>query len=250
MEDQEMNSDEEELVVCDTCGVINGCEHYYIQDNAERNLQTDDFTEETISELLISFVSLRPPLWDHRLPLSQRTKSIKDQLWVEILSEFGGNTDLTPAILQKKWKNLRDKYIKTKAELDTYTPSGSAAKKKKEIWKHFDAMAFLRDTVAPRTTISSHSTESVCLFSPPSTSNEGFEVTPSKRKNKTGNEEQIASSILQAVEKVCTTESTNVQLNPICQRISELLEKIPAREKTELEIKLLTITYDAAKQYM
>ncbi|KAG5864526.1 hypothetical protein JTB14_002378 [Gonioctena quinquepunctata] len=256
-----MNSDEEELVVCDTCGLVNGCEHYYIRemdnftadhlDNTEQNLETD-LTEETIAELLISFVVSRPPLWDHRLPLVQRTKPIKDQLWVEILSEFGGNTDLTPDILQKKWKNLRDKYIKTKAELDTYIPSGSAAKKKKKIWKHFEAMAFLSDTVSRRRTISSHSSESVCLLSPSSTSNSNgeFQVTTSKRKNKTGNEEQIASSILRAVENVCSTDSTNIPLNPICQRISEMLEKMPAREKTELEIKLLTITYDASKQYM
>ncbi|KAF5278440.1 hypothetical protein FQA39_LY13116 [Lamprigera yunnana] len=107
------STDEEQLVVCDSCGLVNGCEHYYIQDqkmdnltsesfsieleNSENNIQTER-TDEIISEMLISFVSLRPALWNHKLPLIERTRTIKEHLWVEVVSEYGGKS-----IIQLAW---------------------------------------------------------------------------------------------------------------------------------------------------
>ena len=35
-------------------------------------------------------------------------------------------------------------------EVDTYVPTGSGAQKKKKVWKHFESLKFLSDTIAPR----------------------------------------------------------------------------------------------------
>lgn len=40
------------------------------------------------------------------------------------------------------------------------------------------------------------------------------------------------------------------EVNPICQRISELLNNVPQGERTLLEIKLLQVAYEGAKKYL
>ncbi|CAH1112986.1 unnamed protein product [Psylliodes chrysocephalus] len=155
-----------EVTIGEECGSVNGYEHN------NRNTETEDFAHEsdfngadflsnrfvnaavnqrdsTIEELLISFVESNPPLWNHRIPLMERTKTIKERLWVEIQIEFG-DTDLSLAVLQKKWKNLRDTYIKTKAEVEVYVPTGASQKKRKRVCKHYESMKFLSDSVVPR----------------------------------------------------------------------------------------------------
>ncbi|KAL1489733.1 hypothetical protein ABEB36_013668 [Hypothenemus hampei] len=84
----------------------------------------------TLEELLITFVQARPILWDYRIPIQERSKSNRDRLWKEIFEEFGENPELPIDFLQKKWKNLRDTYIRLRNE---YTPSGAPSKKKKEV---------------------------------------------------------------------------------------------------------------------
>lgn len=48
-------------------------------------------------------------------------------LWKEIYQEFGSNADFSDDFLMKKWRNLRDTYVRIRGEAE---PSGSAAKKK------------------------------------------------------------------------------------------------------------------------
>lgn len=103
-----------------------------------------------MEELLISCVQARPPLWDSRLPIKDRSKTIRGNLWTEIFQEFGGNPNFSLEFLMKKWRNLRDTYVRLKGE---YTPSGSAAIKKKK-WEYMDVLSFLNDTISYKTTVS------------------------------------------------------------------------------------------------
>lgn len=84
--------------------------------------------EYIVEELLIFCIQAQPPLWKSRLTLKERSKTIRDQLWLEVFQEFGENPEYSLEFLQKMWRNLRDTYVRIRGD---YVPSGSAAKKKK-----------------------------------------------------------------------------------------------------------------------
>ncbi|KAG5887535.1 hypothetical protein JTB14_013805 [Gonioctena quinquepunctata] len=120
----------------------------------EGSKETDDLEvqEVKIEELLINCVEARPPLWDCRLPLVQRSKTIRDELWLEIYREFGEQPEFSIKYLMTKWRNLRDTYVRVKGEYESYKKSGSAAKKTK-VWEYYENISFSRDTLNHRPTI-------------------------------------------------------------------------------------------------
>ncbi|CAH1106939.1 unnamed protein product [Psylliodes chrysocephalus] len=212
-----------------------------------------------VEELLATFVQQRPPLWDSRLPLSRRSKTVRDGLWLEIFKEFSEQFSIE--FLQRKWRNMRDTFIKVKGEVESYIPSGSATKKRKKVWKYYEIMCFLKDSIIPR-----------------KTSYSGFEVlsptalkncsSPSTSVEKTGNSEPAAESdrrkatgkknvdqaILSMIDSIPANKPCPAQplqtVNPICLRISDLLDKMSQREKTLLEIKLLSQAYEGSKEFL
>ncbi|KAF5286518.1 hypothetical protein FQR65_LT12522 [Abscondita terminalis] len=48
----------------------------------------------TFEEMLISSVEARPVLWDSRLPIQERSKTKRDEAWLEIKHELGGKLSL------------------------------------------------------------------------------------------------------------------------------------------------------------
>lgn len=67
-------------------------------------------TEENLVPRLIELVQARPPLWDHTLPLKLRGKDVREKLWREIEQEL--KYTLSIPDLEKKWKNLKDTFLK------------------------------------------------------------------------------------------------------------------------------------------
>ena len=67
-------------------------------------------TEENLEVKLAEAIQARPALWDHTLPLKQRAKDIRTKLWREVYNEINGEIPLEK--LEKKWKNLRDTFLK------------------------------------------------------------------------------------------------------------------------------------------
>jgi len=65
-------------------------------------------------DLFISLVQERPALFDFKLALQYRSKSISKKLWQEIKTIL--NTSLSVDDLAKKWKALYDYYRKTKGK--------------------------------------------------------------------------------------------------------------------------------------
>ncbi|XP_018578262.1 uncharacterized protein LOC108916481 isoform X3 [Anoplophora glabripennis] len=213
---------------------------------------------ETVEELLISLVQLRPALWDHRIPLKSRSKNIKDDLWVEVYTAMGQIIPLEE--IKKKWRNLRDKYIKVKGEICVYKPSGMGAKGKQKVWKHFSALQFLDDSINPRRTIGSikmpqditpNSESDSRPSSSASLANETPTVGRTKRKI-TG--ELINNKILEVLNvpppSVNINPSSVYEGNAACVAIAEILNKLPERNKAKLEIELLRLVYDTYDQYI
>ncbi|KAF5283209.1 hypothetical protein FQR65_LT14040 [Abscondita terminalis] len=167
--------------------------------------------EVTVEELLISLIQIRPPLWDSRLPLPQRSKTIRDKLWAEIYEQFGEQEEYSIEVLMKKWRNLRDTYVRLKGEYETYVPSGSASKKRKKTWEFYEQMAFLNDTLNYRNTTTN-------LKLSPSSTSSGDEHK--KQRNKPNSTD---AAIIDAISRINSTPveaASKEDVNPVCIRLS------------------------------
>lgn len=197
-------------------------------------------------------------MWDSRLPLKDRSKTTRDQLWLEIHAEFGDNPEFSVEFLQKKWRSLRDIFVRVKGE---YTPSGSAAKKKKK-WEYFDLLLFLNDTISYRPTVSN-------IISPPILSPSSSvscastassllapknpDVESKERAKKVHIEEAILKALNEVNHRAVPIFQPPVpedDINPICMRISEMLKFMPQNARTQLEIKLLQVAYEGSQKYL
>ncbi|KYN23116.1 hypothetical protein ALC57_04901 [Trachymyrmex cornetzi] len=106
----------------------------------------DDEQQEDIDELLITCVARKRALFDYRLPANERSNLKKKALWQEVCNLMGGVLSIDEA--KRRWRYLRDCYMKAKKKEHEYTPSGSAADeslKKKSLFKFFLQMQFLDD---------------------------------------------------------------------------------------------------------
>lgn len=69
-----------------------------------------------------------------------------------------GRKYLSIAELSKKWKTLRDYYMKVNGDIETRISNGSPATQKidqkSKTWKHYYAMKFLDDSFEKRKTVS------------------------------------------------------------------------------------------------
>lgn len=59
-------------------------------DDVRDNKVKDRVNDFNLTSGLISAIKVRPPLFDHRMILSERSESIKNELWNEVYSELQG----------------------------------------------------------------------------------------------------------------------------------------------------------------
>lgn len=221
---------------------------------------SQNVSEETITveELLINCVMARTPLWDSRIPIKERSKTIRDVLWQEIYQEFGSNPDFSIDFLMKKWRNLRDTYVRIKGDSKS-EPSGSAAKNKKK-WEFFDQMSFLNDTINFRPTVSNLPSVRPPAISPGSTesliSPVPSDSSCSREPSREPKNPKIEGAIIDVLNKINKNyENQEAQVKPfttnlICQRISDILDQMPQAPRTALEIKLLSLAFEEAKEFL
>ncbi|XP_064479421.1 uncharacterized protein LOC135392634 [Ornithodoros turicata] len=98
------------------------------------------------NEKLISEVEKRRILWDVR---SNEYKNVykKDQAWRAVGAAVGEDACLTAAKVAKRWKSLRDTFVRKKKE-SCIPRSGAGAHEVVAVrWPHFKQMLFLRDTL-------------------------------------------------------------------------------------------------------
>lgn len=201
-------------------------------------------------EKLIALVFKRRPLWDHTFPLSQWSKCVKDKLWVEIQKMMNGVWSLDQ--IQRKWKSLKDRYLKLKTEFCDNIPTGSGRDKARKItWKYYEMLTFLSDVNVPRSTISSlYQEEAAARFpelSASSTTLENIQQAkeaskPSGQKKKRNLDEEILDAIKNTT---MPAQTNNIQkVNPICIALSDILTQLPPQQSAKLEIALLKLAYE------
>ncbi|CAL8378355.1 unnamed protein product [Boreogadus saida] len=99
-----------------------------------------------MGERMIMAVFRRPVLWNMRIDI-YRDKNKTNQAWKEISEEFG----LPEKDCEKRWRDLRDRYVRERREASESTASGSAASNRRP-WCHAGLMAFIDPFVASRVT--------------------------------------------------------------------------------------------------
>ncbi|XP_015596797.1 uncharacterized protein LOC107268490 isoform X2 [Cephus cinctus] len=107
--------------------------------------QTDEqynFEYDTVDyeELLISAVKARPPLYNWKLPLRDRSKSIKKVLWEEVSNEV--HNIWSAKICETKFKSMRDRYRRERMDRQYQNINGPGNVKRKP-WHHMRLLSFL-----------------------------------------------------------------------------------------------------------
>ncbi|XP_001952093.1 uncharacterized protein LOC100167001 [Acyrthosiphon pisum] len=94
-----------------------------------------------ITLCLINAIKARRPLFDHTIPLSERSESIKNKLWNEVYDELQGQ--ITTDELKKKWKYLKEKYVRERQKAKKSDPKGGRRTK----WLHYVQLSFLEEVL-------------------------------------------------------------------------------------------------------
>lgn len=119
---------------------------YFLVDKATNTTLVKPDVSASWEELLIRFVQDRPPLYNIKLPVAQRTNLKKNNLWAEIYNLLEGKQTLEA--IKAKWRYLRDCYMKARKKMVLYKPSGSAAETMCDPgFRYYAMMQFLNDTV-------------------------------------------------------------------------------------------------------
>ncbi|KYN05105.1 hypothetical protein ALC62_04000, partial [Cyphomyrmex costatus] len=102
--------------------------------------------ESNADEILIAEVFLREPLWNQNIAIARRGRRTMDKLWQEVSEATKGVYSSEEC--KRKWKNLRDRFMRiVSAEK---LPSGAASQSKKNKWRFYESLNFLRDTLLRR----------------------------------------------------------------------------------------------------
>ncbi|CAG9819985.1 unnamed protein product [Phaedon cochleariae] len=176
-------------------------------------------------------------------------------MWREVYEEIDRMIPLD--IIEKKWKNIKDTFLK---HLKTYKPSGGGVDERKK-WKHFECMYFLANVNSNRKTFGNFETvETEVDLSAPSTSKTPDLLTPktskiesktlinspdittsrNKRQKKRDQSDQLLMEILQ--QPAPTSHAAPV-ISPALMAVQELLKKMPQRIRMEAEIDFLNRFY-------
>ncbi|KAM0731598.1 hypothetical protein ACS0PU_001140 [Formica fusca] len=215
---------------------------------------------EDIEELLISNVKKRRELWDHTLPITKRSRNVIATHWQEISKELNGI--LTPDAACKKWRYLKDSYMRIRNDV-TKKKSGLAVSKPVK-WKWYEYMKFLHDTQDSHNTATNiPSKSSDCASTSEISELEEDAAHMQKRRKRSNNSDmletlssimrepiKIDTSSLQAEKTVRAPESAQSQDNitNIIIVIENLLREFPDNEGFLFALKLLQSTSEKGNQ--
>ncbi|CAI6352722.1 unnamed protein product [Macrosiphum euphorbiae] len=91
---------------------------------------------------LISAIKVRRPLFDHKISSSERSELVKNKLWKEVYTELQG--EFTINELKKKWKYLKEKYVRVRQQ---QIKSGKNKRGIKKKWLHYAQLSFLEEVL-------------------------------------------------------------------------------------------------------
>ncbi|XP_022182494.1 uncharacterized protein LOC111042257 [Myzus persicae] len=189
---------------------------------------------------LISIIETCKPLWDHRLPLGDRSENIKNNMWNEVFVQFNGLYTLE--CLKSTWKYIRERYTREKKP----SASGSSGGTKK-VWEHFLSLLFLDDVLlVQKRTIDNLTQEST-------SSNELNESTPSSKRSKRPTIEHYMGSLIDELKHsrpMTPTEPVLLAPEPpnedhtFSLYLTNIMSEIPKQSKIKLQGKLIALVIE------
>eukprot|EP00102_Acyrthosiphon_pisum_P021367 XP_016658577.1 PREDICTED: uncharacterized protein LOC107883322 [Acyrthosiphon pisum] len=209
-------------------------EHEEHSNTSSLSENNDDDDNEFYTNL-ISAINERNPLWDHRLPMADRYEPIKQMLWNEIYVALNGIYPIE--ILKKKWKYLREKYVREKKK-----PASGAAGGKKKIWCHMQSLHFLNDVITSnyKTTSNIPSlTENISHVDKEDFN--GQSAKPTKRSKSDTFEDSILKELRESRPVAPSTNCTIEEDGDLhyCKYLASLMKNIPKKKKIALQSNLI-----------
>ncbi|KAF5274356.1 hypothetical protein FQA39_LY07236 [Lamprigera yunnana] len=160
------------------------------------------------------------------------------------IEESSSNNTIEELLISLIERNLRDTYVKAKVEIEVYTPSGGPSKTSKKKWKHYDLLKFLSETVAPKRT----ATNLEIKESNPSSHSSTEDCEPHK-KRAASRTNKVEAALIDAITNIAPPENPSMianSINPICIKLSNILDTLEPRQRALLEIDLLRKAYETA----
>ena len=206
-------------------------------------------------------ISSRPALYDHRLPISDRSRIILHRLWEEVVMEVDGHfKDLQE--IQLRWRSLRDHFVK-EFQSSMAKRSGDEGGTLPRKWRYYTSLLFLRDVIKPRKTItnvplnepelspstslsSRASTNTSLSASISTTTSSSCGLTNTKRKRVERQTE--ASSAALIVEALKENSHIPDASHAFCTRLAAGLRGLPSRARSQLEIRILQLLYEKEEE--
>ncbi|XP_043470201.1 transcription factor Adf-1-like [Leptopilina heterotoma] len=111
---------------------------------------------EDLNSLLIRLVQNHPIIYD-KASKHYKNNFKKKEAWEQIVLAFNTKvrSDITADQAFKRWKKLKDIFVKERTKIKAYIPSGSSAQCHTEKWMYYDELIFLKDIVDHKSTVSS-----------------------------------------------------------------------------------------------
>lgn len=110
-------------------------------DDGDQTKVKDSVNDFNSTSCLINAIKVRRPLFDHTMSLSERSESIKNKLWIEVYNELQGQVSINE--LKKKWKYLKEKYVRERQKLKKCGLKGG----RKTKWLHYVQLSFLEEII-------------------------------------------------------------------------------------------------------
>ncbi|XP_047021229.1 uncharacterized protein LOC124638988 [Helicoverpa zea] len=199
------------------------------------------------TEKFIVEIQNRPAIWNTK-SAEYSDKNLRSKAWEELVEIYGADLsqDKKKELglnIQKKWRNIRDAFVKThKARI---SPSGSAAKKK-ESYIFYDNLLFIRDTVTVNRTDGNATVNEDIGTTTRDEDNPSSNTVLASKKRKRNNEDHIGAQLVGVLSK--NLEKKN--LDDDNDRLFFLslvkdFKKIPDHLRMQTKLDILRVINDA-----
>ncbi|KAJ8720506.1 hypothetical protein PYW08_005971 [Mythimna loreyi] len=192
------------------------------------------------TELFILEIKERPAIWDSNCAdYSDRNNKLK--CWEEVIDIYAKEDDTEEdkqelgKVLMKKWRNIRDNFVKASKNLKNMKSSSGG--KHKSPYKYYNTLLFLKDSIR-NDTDSDISNDS-------SKNTDGRKQKRKKKTNKDAIEQQLVSVLSKKLEYKKEKESDDDKLF-LLSLLSEF-KKIPESNKLDARCEIIRVIKNAQK---